>query len=64
MPFIIKRTDQGGGYHCDPSRHRGASYTRDIMRAKRYPTKESAERDSCPGNEVVIQFNDPYAYGA
>ena len=52
--FIIKRTDQGGGYVADPRTTGGSSYTRYPARARRYPTMEAAERDRCPGNEIII----------
>ena len=29
------------------------SYTTDISKARRYPTREAAERDRCPENERV-----------
>jgi len=50
--WVLKRTDQGRGYVARPG-SRG-SYTDDIRNAKTYGTKESAEADSCPGNEIAV----------
>lgn len=52
--YIIERTDQGGGYVAQPG-SRG-SYTRNIEKARKYPTREAAEADRCEGNEVVIDL--------
>ncbi len=51
MPYVIVRTDQGGGY---VSGRRGASYTRRLEQARIYGTKDEAERDRCPENEVAV----------
>ena len=52
--FIIRRTDQGGGYVA-PSGSR-SSYTRDPRQAQQYPTRAAAERDRCPENEVIHEY--------
>jgi len=50
--FVIKRTDQGGGYLAQPgSMH---SYTRDLDNVRFFPTRKAAERERCKGNEVVV----------
>ena len=50
--FVIKRTDQGGGYvlpnGCDDS------YTKHLPRARRFRTVEEAERERCPENEIIL----------
>lgn len=51
MAFIIRRTDQGGGYVA-PAGSRKA-YTRRRTDARRYDTREAADADRCPGNETV-----------
>lgn len=56
MKYVIKRLDQGGGYVAPTGAKR--SYTRDIMAARRFDTKEAAERDAC-GNERVCPLNVP-----
>ena len=33
----------------------GGSYTQNIDRAKRYKTKEEAEKDRC-GNEIMVEY--------
>jgi hypothetical protein len=60
MPYVIRRTDQGGGWVADPQRNGGASYTRALQRARTYPTREQAERDRCPGNEVVESVEEAF----
>ncbi len=52
MAYLIKRTDQGGGYVNQPGSKK--SYTRSKDRARRFATREEAERHRCPGNEVVV----------
>ena len=54
MTYILRRTDQGGGYVAPSGSP--SSYTRDPLRAKRYPTKEAAIADSCPENEVPVNL--------
>jgi hypothetical protein len=51
MSFVIKRLDQGGGYVSKPG-HR-ASYTHDLRHARKFRTREEAEADRCPDNEIV-----------
>lgn len=34
-----------------------SSYTRDILKARRFPTKEAAQADAC-GNEYVVHFGE------
>lgn len=59
MTYILRRTDQGGGYVAQPGSHN--SYTKDPLKARRFPTREAAERDRCPGNEVVVSLDsDPF----
>lgn len=53
MAYILKRTDQGGGYVASPGLR--CSYTRAIARARRYPTREAADADRCPGNEIILE---------
>jgi hypothetical protein len=52
MPYVIRRTDQGGGYVTRPGV--AASYTHSIALARAFVTREAAERECCPGNEVVV----------
>lgn len=51
--YVIKRTDHGGGYVAKPGSR--SSYTRDFAKARRYPTKEEAERDLCKENEIILE---------
>lgn len=56
MKFVIKRTDQGGGYVSRPgSEH---SYTNALQKARTYPSREAAERDRCPGNEIILSIDE------
>lgn len=54
--YVIKRTDQGGGYVAKPGNP--SSYTNRIRRIRKFATREEAEANRCPGNEVVV----PYSY--
>jgi hypothetical protein len=52
MQYIIIRED--GAFVSDPhSNGTGGSYTRNLQKARVYESRESAERDRCPGNESV-----------
>jgi len=52
--YAIKRTDQGGGYVGKNPGVTGQTYVRDLRKAKKYPTREAANADKCPGNEIVV----------
>ena len=54
--YVLMRVDGKGGYVTAPGS--GSSYTRDLLKARRYPTREAAERDRCPENEVAVDFHD------
>jgi len=54
--YVIKRTDQGGGYVTPPGSAK--SYTRDATYARTYPTRDAAEADRCKGNEIVVAIRD------
>lgn len=51
MLYILQRTDQGGGYVALPGSR--ASYTHRLEEARTWNTREEANRERCPGNEVV-----------
>lgn len=51
MKYLLRRTDQGGGYVAPPGSAK--SYTKSRDKARRFNTREEAERDRCPGNEVI-----------
>lgn len=53
--YIIRRTDQGG-YVAPPGSKN--SYTKSALKARRFDSKEEAERNRCVENEVVINLND------
>jgi hypothetical protein len=50
--FIIKRTDQGGGYVAKPGSKK--SYTNKVKNMRKFDSEEEAERERCPGNEMVL----------
>lgn len=54
--FVIKRTDQGGGYLAMPGSQN--SYTKKLEEARTFPTRQQAEKERCPGNEIVIPLNE------
>lgn len=51
MSYVLRRTDQGGGYVTKPGS--GPSYTHDLRQARKYPTRREAEADRCVENEVI-----------
>ena len=52
--WLLKRTDQGGGYVAvDGHPH---SYTGDVCYARLFRTRESAEKSMCKGNETPIKL--------
>lgn len=52
MSYILKRTDQGGGYVAPSGQ--ASSYVRDAMQARTFTTIEEADRNRCKGNEIII----------
>jgi len=54
MVYVLKRTD--GKYVAKPGRHN--SYTNSFTNARKFRTKEEAEKDRCIENEY-IQKIDP-----
>ena len=52
MAYLIKRTDQGGGYVAPPGSPK-AYTTR--AKARRFATRQDAEADRCPENETIIE---------
>ena len=50
--YVIKRLDQGGGYVTRPGSEQ--SYSHRLERAQAYTTREAADRNRCPGNEIVV----------
>jgi hypothetical protein len=50
MAFVLRRTDQGGGY-VQPAGSRKAYGSKG--KARRFATREAAEADRCTGNEVI-----------
>ena len=55
--YVIERTDQGGGYL-----RQGGGWTRRLDRVRIFQTREAAERERCPDNEIVkhlIEIREP-----
>lgn len=55
MTGYVIRSKDTGKYVANPGRN--SSYTRDILQARRFPTREAAQADAC-GSEVVIALAD------
>mgnify|MGYP001576708874 CR=1 FL=1 len=54
MPYIILRTDRGGAYVSrQGSTH---SYTTRLQYARTFATREEAEANRCPDNEMVLRL--------
>jgi hypothetical protein len=54
--YVLRRTDQRGGYVAPPGSER--AYTQDRNKARRFPTREAAETDRCVENEVIEPVDD------
>jgi LPS sulfotransferase NodH len=52
--FIIKRTNQGGGFVA-PAGH-PSSYVQRPENARTFDTLTDAERNRCPNNEIVMEY--------
>ena len=50
--YVIKRTDQGGGYlgHAED----GHTWTKHLQRAIVFSSREAAEKNCCPENEIAV----------
>jgi len=55
MTYVLKRTDQGGGYVANPGRHN--SYTTHIDHVRKFRTEADAEHERCKGNEIVVDLD-------
>ncbi len=52
--YLIKRTDQGGGYVALPgSKH---AYTKNLRLARTFKTRNDALEECCPWNEVPVSL--------
>lgn len=52
--YLIKRTDQGGGYVSTPDSEK--SYTHRIENAQVFLSRSVADSQRCKGNEVVVEL--------
>lgn len=50
--YVIQRTDQGGGFVAKEGS--AASYTHNLQKARIFSTRERAQAQCCPGNEIPI----------
>lgn len=53
MQYVIRRTDQSGGYVAQPGSQ--SSYTQKLEHARRFETKEAADRECCE-NEITLSL--------
>jgi len=51
VAWIIRRTDQGGGWVGHPGGRN--AYVKNKASARRFATRQEAERERCEGNEVL-----------
>ena len=51
MTYVIRRTDQKGGWVTPPGSPK--SYTKALQCARHFASRAEAEAERCPGNEVV-----------
>lgn len=55
MPYIIKRTNQWGGYLTANTGSR-STYVTNPKHAKKFTTREAAAAACCPGNEIPVPY--------
>jgi phage protein U len=56
--YVIKRINQRGGYVAQTGT--GRSYTHNLAKAKVYETRQKAELDLCPENEIILYKEGEY----
>lgn len=54
--YLLKRTDQGGGYVSKPGLKE--AYTTNLDKVRIFTSKEDAERNRCIENEIIIPLSD------
>lgn len=60
--YVIRRLDQGGGWVTDANTNpTGSSYTHKLQNAKRFPSREAAQSDLCPGNEIIERVDAAFS---
>lgn len=52
--YVIKNTDTNQFVAIVLGWHHQHSYTRDVEKIRVYKTREAAEADRCPDNEIVV----------
>ena len=57
MKYVIRRTDQGGGWVTKSGSKR--SYTNEVQHARVYDTIELAKAELCVDNEVIETHKPP-----
>jgi hypothetical protein len=56
MQYVIKRTDQAGGYVAKPGLKE--SYTKNIEKVRVFETMEKAQQNRCIENEIVVPIDE------
>jgi hypothetical protein len=56
MTYLLKLMDRRGGFVAKPGSRR--SYTDSLRQARKFSTREEAERERCQDNEVVVRLSD------
>ena len=54
--YVIKRTDQGGGYVAIAGQKN--SYTNKVSNMRKFDTEQAARDDACTGNEIVVPLSE------
>lgn len=56
MPYyVVKRTDQRGGYLTPPGSVR--TWTMNLLNARRFSSEEEAKAECCPENEIAVKID-------
>jgi len=55
MRYLVKRTDQGGGFLAPPPIN---GWVKNPVNALVFTDREKAEAECCPGNEIVVELDN------
>jgi hypothetical protein len=54
MTYLLKLMDRRGGFVATPGSRR--SYTHSLKQARKFSTREEAERERCQDNEAIVRL--------
>ena len=54
--YVLKKTGKNWGYVAMPGSNK--SYTRSIIKARKFPTREAAEIERCIESEIIVPTSE------